>query len=598
MNKDNSLFEDILRQTDVVNVISSYINVIKKGRNFVALCPFHDDKSPSLMISKEKQIYKCFACGAGGNAITFVQNYEKIPFDQALRKAAEIAGIHDPRLEATKKPVFVDTTLSPLYRCLTDLVTYYQYGLTIDEGKQAQLYLANRNINSKIQEKFLVGYAPNDGASTINFLKQKGHSLKTIESIGILSGNLDNGYDRNHGRVMFPIANSEGQVVGFSARSIIKGEEPKYVNSPETKLFHKSSLLYNYHNAKRTARHDGYIYILEGFMDVFALDRIGIESAVAIMGTALTIEHTKQLKYLNVEIRLCLDGDNAGQSAMMKVIKLLDEQQLNYRIVANQGDARDPDDILQENGPEALKKYLNQLISKAEFALNYYRSTNDLVTFEDRRKLILDFMPILLHSKSILETEDYLLKLSGATKFEYSVIKNLYETAKSKQTKGESIQMEDIRPEQKLLKRFQLAEREIVIQMLKDRRAIEFYTEKIGYFYHDIYNAIAQYMVDYQSHHDQIHVSEIIGDISITDLPNKEEVLNEITTLSMERGHPPFSEAQFNEYYQTIVEERSRLNDKDGLARAIAGKPPIEQAKIIKDYYERRQNTKATTKGD
>lgn len=597
MDHDKTIFDDVLRQSDVVNVISSYINVIKKGRNFVALCPFHDDKSPSLMISKEKQIYKCFACGAGGNAITFVQNYEKIPIDQALRKTAEISGIVDPRLEKTRKSVYVDASLTPLHQCLNDLVTYYQYGLTIEEGKQAQLYLANRNITSKLQEKFFVGYAPTDGKATINFLQQKGHSLKTIESVGILSGSLDTGYDRNRGRVMFPIANADGQIVGFSARSIIKGEDPKYVNSPETRVFHKSSLLYNYHNAKRTARHDGFVYVLEGFMDVFALDRIGIESAVAIMGTALTVDHIKLLKFLNVEIRLCLDGDNAGQSAMMKIIKLLDEHQLNYRIVANQGDTRDPDDILQENGPEVLKKYLNQLINKTEFALNYYRATNDLVTFEDRQKLVMDFMPVLLNSRSKLEVEDYILKLAGATQFESSVIKGLYETARSKQAQGKTISIADIHPERKALKRFQLAERELVIQMLKDKRAIDFYQTKIAYFYHDIYNAIAQYMVDYQQQHDQLNIAEIIGDLSISELPNKDEVLNEITTLGMESGHPPFSEALLNEYHQTIIEERNKLNDTDSLKKAITGKPPLEQARIIKEFNERKKLNK-TTKGD
>ena len=167
---ESSLVDDILKQADIVNVISSYINVIRKGRSFVSLCPFHDDKNPSMMISKEKQIFKCFVCGAGGNAISFVEKYERIPFAQAIRKTAEIIGFSDIRLTKPYEQVHVDETLVPLHECIEDLTTYYQYGLATEEGAAAREYLEKRHIDQDQQERFRLGYAIKDGKGTISFL--------------------------------------------------------------------------------------------------------------------------------------------------------------------------------------------------------------------------------------------------------------------------------------------------------------------------------------------------------------------------------------------------------------------------------------------
>ena len=267
----------------------------------------------------------------------------------------------------------VDPKRAPLVKCLRDLTVYYQYSLNSPEGKAGLDYFESRHLDASMRSKFMLGYAFKDGKATCRFLQEKGHSLKTIEDIGIASSINGVYSDRNQGRAIFPIIDANGEVIGFSARRLGDGPEAKYVNSPETYLFHKSNILYNYNNAKEKAHIAGYIYVLEGFMDVYALYRIGIESCVAIMGTALTSEHIRLLRALNVEIRLCLDGDLPGQKATMEIANNLANNGLNVRIVDNQNSSKDPDEILNSDGEMALNAYLNKLISRVDFVLNYYR---------------------------------------------------------------------------------------------------------------------------------------------------------------------------------------------------------------------------------
>ncbi|NCA96044.1 MAG: DNA primase, partial [Methanomicrobia archaeon] len=488
MRYDSSLVDDILKQADIVNVISSYINVIRKGRNYVALCPFHDDKNPSMMISKEKQIFKCFVCGAGGNAISFVEKYEKIPFTEAIRKTAEIVGFHDVRLSKPLEHVQIDETITPLYECIEDLTTYYQFGLSTEEGSGAREYLAKRNIAPEQQERFRLGYAIKDGKGTISFLEQKGYSLKTIESIGVALAKANGTSDSNAGRLIFPIQDIDGKVIGYSARKLFdETEGPKYVNSPETKLFHKSSVLYNFYNAKLTAKHDGYIYVLEGFMDVFALDRIGLKSAIAIMGTALTKEQAMILRRLNVEIRLCLDGDSAGQMAMMRIMSVFDAAGIKYRLVSEPGNEKDPDEILQEDGEEKLRKYLNSLVDPFEFALNYYQHTNPLGSLEDRQKVVNHFLPMLIQINKGIDLDDRIYKLAKVTRFEPKAIAKFIEEAR-RQTSTITPQVANLpemefKPFRNDLRRLQNAERQLLYNMFQDKNAVDFYEQNVQFFY-------------------------------------------------------------------------------------------------------------------
>lgn len=592
MNKElDELSRDVIAHSDLVGVISSYIKLTKKGRNYWGICPFHDDTNPSLSVSPEKRRFRCWVCGIGGDEVHFVQKYEKISYIEALRKVASINGYSDPRLEGYKKVVKpVDAKKEPLLKCLNDLTLYYQYALSTAEGKEGLDYFESRKLDAKMREKYKLGYAFKNGKATCDFLQSKGHSLKVIEDVGI--GIMTNeGYvDKNQGRVIFPICDADGNVVGYSARRINDSLEHKYVNSPETYLFHKSNILYNYHIAKEKAKLVGYIYVCEGFMDVFALAKIGIDSAVAIMGTKLTKEHVAMLRSLNVEIRLCLDGDLPGQNAMMEISKLLSVAGLDVRIVDNQNSPKDPDEILNEDGEDALRVYLNNLVSRVDFALSYFKNTNPLKTTEQKKMLIKQFIPILLGIQSQLELDSYLIKLSGVTGFEAEAIRDLLKRSKNNNVyeKPEDV-IKTFHPERKALRRLELAERELLFQMLNNTEAVAFFEENVGTFYDEVYRKIANYAVDYAREYKQVSMDSVLSSIEMSELDDKDSLISEITDMAFENVHNKnCSEELLESLLNSINEEKEKIFEKDMLEQSLDGKNPLEKARIMAEYNRRK----------
>lgn len=591
MQLDEELIQSVLKNADIVKIISSYLNVSKKGKNFVAVCPFHDDTNPSLTINPEKQIFKCFVCGTGGTAISFVQKYEHINFVEAVKKVAELSGFHDPRLESVTQVKRVDEKKAPILKCLHDLTLYYQYALNTPEGKDGLDYFENRHLDAAMRSKYLLGYAFQDGKATVEFLQSKGHSLKTIEDTGIASMVGGSYSDKNFGRVIFPICDGDGNVIGYSARRIKDGPEAKYVNSPETKLFHKSSILYNYHIAKEKARINGFIYICEGFMDVFALAKIGIDSAVAIMGTALTNEHIEMLRSLNVEIRLCLDGDLPGQTAMMKAAKQLSLAGLNCRIVDNGNSPKDPDEILNQDGPDALRAYLNNLINRVDFALNYYKNSNPLNTNEQKRELIKQFIPTLLSLRSALDLDNYLRKLSAITGYDVESLRQLVEKARNTKAQDEdpTMAMRDFHPERKMLRRLELAERELLYQMMNNPNAVKYYEQKVDGFYDEVYRKIANFIVDYAMQHPDFSAIDLMTALEASDAENKDDLMGEMTNLFLEKNHPSHcSDELLENLCGSIANEKERIFEDDMLEQSLKGKDPLEQARIISEYNRRK----------
>ena len=348
----------IRSNADIVRVVSSYLPLQQKGRNYVAVCPFHNDSNPSLTVSQEKQIYKCFSCNASGNVFTFVQEYEKIGFLEAVRKVCELTNQRVEGFEKVIKKNEVPKEKQVLYNLLNDLGNFYSYNLKNSSNKEAYEYIKNRGLEDKYLDEYRVGYAPYESEKTIKFLKAKGYSNDDILNSGV--GIEANGtiYDRYNGRLVFPLFDTYNRIIGFSARKLPSSkDEAKYVNTTETPLFHKSNVLYNYYQAEKISRKIGFCYVLEGFMDVLALVRSGIPNAIAIMGTALTNEHIEMLKKLNCEIRLCFDNDRAGQEATLKNLALLKRTQLKVRVVNALNQNKDPDEILKTQGEEELKKF-------------------------------------------------------------------------------------------------------------------------------------------------------------------------------------------------------------------------------------------------
>ena len=588
---DDNLKKEILERSDIVQVIQSYLPLIKKGKDYLAKCPFHDDNDPSMHVSPEKQIFNCFVCHTGGNAITFVQKFDRLSYFEAMKKVAEISGFHDPRLDSVKKKeVVVDSHRESLVKCLKDLTTFYQYALNSPEGKVGLDYFNNRHLDEELRAKFKLGYAPKDGRATCKFLESKKHSLKTIGEIGVATNHSGVYSDMNQGRVIFPICDANGDVVAFSARRLVDDDSPKYINSGGTYVHHKSEILYNFHNAKEKARIAGYVYVLEGFMDVFALYRVGIESCVALMGTALTEEHIRLLRGLNVEIRLCLDGDVPGQKNTMRSAIALAQAGLNFRIVDNQSNPRDPDEILNQDGEESLKNYLNNLISHMDFVINYYKNTKPLQTVEEKTRVVEWFAPMLSKIRNPLELDSYLDKLSSITGYSpESIRKNLKGSPnRPKHTSfGQAIM--ELHPEKKALRRLFFAEREFLYQMLQNPAAVAYYESKMNGFYDETYRLIANYLIEYAKVHEEFVPRDLLASLENSELPEKDQLIAKITELYMERNHPNVCTAELlDNIHQVIDEEKEKIFENDTLAQSLEGKSDLDKARIISEHNRRK----------
>ena len=589
---NKSIAEDVLKHADIVQVISSYLPLIKQGKNYKAVCPFHDDTNPSLVVSPEKQFFKCFVCGTSGTAISFVQKYEKISYGEAIKKVCDIVNYHPEGLETIAKPKKVDEKKESLLKCLHDLSLYYQFALNTPEGKEGLDYFESRKLDAPLRNKYKLGYAYKDGKATINYLQKKGHSIKTIEDTGVAKMISNGNYaDMNEGRVVFPICDIDGNVIGFSARRLQNDDTAKYMNTPETYLFHKSSNLYNIHIAKDAAKLKGYIYVCEGFMDVYALAKIGIDAAVAIMGTALTNEHIQILRSLNVEIRLCLDGDLPGQSAMMKISRALSKAGLSYRVVDNQGSSKDPDEILNQDGKEALEEYLNKLVSNVDFALNYYLRTNPLKTVEEKKTLIKEFLPILSKINSQIELDTYLRKLEKITGFDVDSIRSVVRKARlstaDDNSKVSEQVMEDYHPEKKALQKLLTAERELLYQMTQNKAAVSFYEQKAPGFYDDVYRTIANFVVEYAATHDMMEDAGLLALLETSDLENKEKIIRDLVAIYSETHPQVCSEELLDNLLETIMSERKRISEEDVLSQSLEGKSELEKARIINEFNRR-----------
>lgn len=594
---EQEVIDNLLKSTDIVSVISSYIHVIKKGRSYVALCPFHDDKHPSLNISKEKQIYKCFSCGEGGNAITFIQHYEKISFEDAVRKLADLVGFHDPRLAKSAPMRKKDPTLDALYACINDLQAYYSYSLGTSEAEAARRYLASRGLSEEDVEKYGIGYSPVDGKKTIQFLLAKKHSLKSIEDIGITLAKASGSSDSNAGRLIFPLFDPNGQVVGFSARRIVDDDTSKYINSPETPIFHKGKILYNYHNAKRFARHDGYVYVLEGFMDTISLGKAGLNSAIALMGTNLTKEQIELLRRLNCEVRLCLDGDDPGQIGMMKAIKPLTQSGIPFRLVLNSKDKRDPDDIFQESGKEALVEAMNSLVDPFRFQLSYYLNVKTLTSSEDKKKALDHFLPFLKSVEDPIDREDYINQLSKATGYLPETIRGLLR--KDEEKSAETIRVDRYKKStnspldlEESHSRLYNAEYQMLYYLLASEKASKFYEEEIGYLSVPLLDQCANIITDIEPMENR-GVANLISRVQNTmgEEENASSIIKIFESLANEKSFPEPSAAVLEELKSTIEEERQKRKEKEEIEtkKNNAGTDENKFMDMLNDYLKERK---------
>ena len=573
----------IRSNADIVRVISSYLPLQQKGRNYVAVCPFHNDSNPSLTVSQEKQIYKCFSCNASGNVFTFVQEYEKIGFLEAVKKVCELTNQRVEGFEKVIKKNEVPKEKQVLYNLLNDLGNFYSYNLKNSSNKEAYEYIKNRGLEDKYLDEYRVGYSPYESEKTIKFLKAKGYSNDDILNSGV--GIEANGtiYDRYNGRLIFPLFDIYNRIIGFSARKLPSSkDDAKYVNTTETPLFHKSNVLYNFYQAEKISRKIGFCYVLEGFMDVLALVRSGIPNAIAIMGTALTNEHIEMLKKLNCEIRLCFDNDRAGQEATLKNLALLKRTQLKVKVVNASNQNKDPDEILKTQGEEELKKFLNNLISPCEFNINFYSKFYNLNNYEDQKVFLEKSLRSIIDYKVDNFDAYYLLdKIQSKTLFNKSFIENEYERLKSSfNTRNNAVQNITIKQQKRIIDKYEEAEKRLIIYMLNDNKIIDKYNMKLGKIRNDAYRKIVACIVRYYADYDKVSYADIFNDPSLV---QDKQVYDILCSLD-----PDEKLEEFNEEYFKILSEELEINQKISLIKEKIKmeKNIYAQAELLKELKE------------
>ena len=362
-------------------------------------------------------------------------------------------------------------------------------------------------------------------------------------------------------------------------------------------IFTKGNILYNYNLAKQTARHDGYIYVVEGFMDVFAFDTIGITSCVALMSTKLTKQHIELLRKLGVEIRICLDGDKPGQSAMMQLMAQLDEARLPYRLVSVPGEIRDPDEILKQDGEEKLKVFVNSLVDPFNFALNYYQNISPLCSIEDKKKVIHHFMTMISSLKDKLVQEDYIYKLAEATGFTASAIRNsLADFRKAKapvvatltNVNAEVDTSLNLKALSRDVRRLTLAERTVLDMMFISDEAVKFYEQDIKYFYNEVFRSIANFILEQYKTSGVVDPSALLDEINVSDIKNKNDIISEISAISFRKDKAKFSKRALHDCQVVINEERTKIYEKNKLKQDCLGKSPEEQARILTEYLSKK----------
>lgn len=360
MRIEQSVINEIKDKTDILDLVSEYVKLEKRGRNYIGLCPFHDEKTPSFTVSEDKQICHCFGCKKGGNVFQFTQETKDLSFVEAVKELGERINISvdiGNSSDYTSQIASNDLTMIEMHELMHE---YYQYALlkTV-EGEEALNYLTKRGFTEELIKSRGIGYAPNHTHFCHDFLQQKGYDIELAYEAGLLSRNEENFsyFDRFRDRIMFPLNNAQGRIVGYSGRTY-NNQEPKYLNSPETPIFQKRRLLYNLDNARKHIRKNDEAILLEGFMDVIKSDSSGLKPVIASMGTAISDEHITVLKKLTSHITLMFDGDFAGQEATIKTGQHLLQQGFNVFVVQLPKDM-DPDEYITKYGNEKFLEYVN-----------------------------------------------------------------------------------------------------------------------------------------------------------------------------------------------------------------------------------------------
>ena len=515
------LINEIRRSVNIVDVVSDYIPVEQKGRNYFALCPFHDDHNPSMSISPDKQIYTCFVCGAHGNVFNFVMDYEHVSFIDAVKMIGRRVGVNIDLPTQYKKPK--EKGLEDLYNIYDIANKFYQNNLSTKEGSAAREYLSNRDFKEDVIKEFGIGLSLNNKLSSMLLKK---YDKDILIRSGICNESGGNIFDAFTERIMFPLWDIDGNVVGFSGRIYKTKDSSKYVNSKESDIFKKGKLIYNYHRAKEEVRKKKFVLVVEGFMDVIALYKVGIKNVVAMMGTAVTNEQANLLKRLSTNIFLCFDGDSAGNMATMSCANELTKVGITPKVI-RLPENLDPDEYIKKYGSDNFNDYLDNPKSLIDYKMDYYKNNTNFNDSIEVSKYIKDVVSEIDEITDPVVREIIIKKLSDETDVSVATIKGM--------VKGKDVIKTT--PKKSTIKydKYKKAEMRLIYYMLRHKEVINIYERNKCFFPTDEYRALVSELVYYYKKHGIIYVADFLSYIS-----DKEELLdafNKIDTMELSENY-------------------------------------------------------------
>lgn len=558
----NEEINHIRNSLDIVDVVSEYIPLTKKGKGFFGVCPFHDDSNPSMSVSREKQMYKCFSCGAAGNVINFVMNYEQITFIDTMKVLADKAGITIALDESNY--VKKDTTLFEMHELSQK---FYINNLNSNYGINAIKYLNERGFDEGIIKEFGVGLSIKERAMLTNLLTKKGFSENDLVKSGLVNKS-DNGLnDVFYNRIMFPLYDTVGKVVGYSGRIYDNNDSAKYVNTKETNIFKKGELLYNYHRAKEHCRTSKTVIVLEGFMDVIRLHSVGIKNAVATMGTAVTKKQAALIKRLAQEVLLCFDSDDAGVKATLACSEELINQGIVPKVIKLER-GMDPDEFIKAYGSKEFLDRVENAISIMDFKIDYYKKDINLSDSNDLAKYVSTIVTELSKIDDDILKEVTIHKISEESGLEIEFLKSKLNNEEVKEIKRIEIPKTD---------KYELAEKYLIYYMLKSVDVIKMYRRKVSFIPTYEYRLLALEINEFYTKNKYINVADLftvlLGNEKLTKL------LGDIDGMELK---DEFTLDEIDDYINVISEfnlkkEKEKLTEKMKKAVSTADKLRIAE---------------------
>ncbi len=575
---------DIRSSVDIVDVVSKYVSLTQRGKNYFGVCPFHDDHSPSMSVSKDKQIYTCFSCGATGNVFKFVMDYENISFLEAIKKIADIGGIKVNLGDLHFNKKIINNNLYDIY----DLsLKFYQNNLNTNEGLKAKDYLYKRQINDDMIKYFEIGYSLKQRGLLTKLLLKKQFNEDDLIKSGLVIKNEYGLNDIYCDRIMFPLHDLNGRVVGYSGRIYEGTDTSKYINSKETEIFKKGELLYNYYRAKDEARNVGQVIIMEGFMDVMRAYSIGIKNVVATMGTAVTKNQALLIKRMANEVVLLFDGDGAGAKATFACANELAEIGITPKIVRLEENL-DPDEYILKYGKDKFINKLNNPITVMDFKLDYLRKDKNLNDSNETALYVSQILEELNNIDDDILREITLKKLSKDSNLDVKFLReklNLEHKPKKVEKKIEKKKVS--------LSKYEKAEIYLVYYMLRSNEVVNVCMNRLSNLptkkYRDLERLIITYFKEYG------YISEV--DFLSYVLDKDEEYMNTIKEINKHNIKENFTMDEINDYINVILdynieEEKKRLTKllhetNDSMKKVEIGQKLVELKKLRGENYDK-----------